>query len=133
MSAKHYVGVRLNGRASVKVSTDGARARALAPRRDLMNHSPTGFEWGYEGSGPAQLALAICADALGDDARALRVYQQFKFRMIAPIDGDDFSMTGARVREVVAEIEKEKEHDDEAIRVRGAVPPEGDEGSGRAG
>ena len=32
--------------------------RALNPRFDLWNHSPSGFEWGYGGSGPAQLALA---------------------------------------------------------------------------
>ena len=31
----------------------------LDPRYDLRNHSPTGFAWGYGGSGPSQLALAI--------------------------------------------------------------------------
>ena len=41
-------------------------------------HSPTGFEWGYVGSGPAQLSLALLADALGDDERAQDLYQQFK-------------------------------------------------------
>jgi len=25
----------------------------------VVNHSPTGFAWGYGGSGPAQLALAL--------------------------------------------------------------------------
>lgn len=30
-------------------------AESLAVR----NHSPTGFAWGYGGSGPAQLALAV--------------------------------------------------------------------------
>ena len=39
----------------VNVTVDGRR---LNPRLDLWNHSPTGFEWGYSGSGPAQLALA---------------------------------------------------------------------------
>jgi hypothetical protein len=39
--------------------------RPLTPRLDLWNHSPTGFEWGYGGSGPAQLALALLADHLG--------------------------------------------------------------------
>lgn len=34
----------------------------LAPRLDLVNHSPAGLNWGYGGSGPAQLALAILAD-----------------------------------------------------------------------
>jgi len=31
---------------------------------DLVSHSPTGFEWGYSGSGPHQLALAMAAECL---------------------------------------------------------------------
>lgn len=31
----------------------------------LANHSPTGFEWGYLGSGPSQLSLAIGSARLG--------------------------------------------------------------------
>ncbi len=38
---------------------------------------------GYRGSGPAQLALALVADVLGDDERALRAYQEFKFRFVS--------------------------------------------------
>jgi len=99
---KIYEGKRLNGSASVTVN--GA---PLAPRNDLRNHSPDGFEWGYGGSGPAQLALAICADSLGDDRRALSVYQEFKFRMIAPIQEGEWTLTGETVRETIAEIETE--------------------------
>ena len=55
----------------------------LDPRLDLANHSPTGLSWGYQGSGPAQLSLALLADALEDDARALKIYQPFKFAYIA--------------------------------------------------
>ncbi len=40
------------------VTVDG---EPLPLRLDLYNHSPTGFEWAYNGSGPAQLALAILA------------------------------------------------------------------------
>src|SRR5467141_965015 len=29
---------------------------------EARNHSPTGFAWGYGGSGPAQLALALLID-----------------------------------------------------------------------
>jgi hypothetical protein len=54
----------------------------LPLRLDLANHSPTGFEWGYGGSGPAQLALAILADALADDI-AVAIHQRFKFQVIA--------------------------------------------------
>jgi hypothetical protein len=75
---KRYEG-RREGHA-VTVTVDGRR---LNPRRDLWNHSPSGFEWGYGGSGPAQLALAILADHLGDDQEALEFYQRFKWAVIA--------------------------------------------------
>jgi hypothetical protein len=110
MSAKYYEGHRTESGVTVTVRDTGAPGgvRTLDPRLDLFNHSPSGFEFGYGGSGPAQLALAICADVLGDDERALRVYQDFKWRVTAPIDGDDFSITEARAREVIAEIERER-------------------------
>ena len=80
----------------------------LDPRYDLRNHSPTGFSAGYSGSGPAQLALALCADALGDDERAQAVYQDFKFKVIARIDADRFEMTADEVRAKVNELEAER-------------------------
>jgi len=53
-----YEGFREEDR-TVLVVVNG---KPLNPRNDLMNHSPDGFEYGYGGSGPAQLALAILAD-----------------------------------------------------------------------
>lgn len=50
----------------------------LALRLEVRNHSPSGFAWGYGGSGPAQLALALLMDALGDQDMALTYYQEFK-------------------------------------------------------
>jgi hypothetical protein len=61
--------------------------KPLDPRYDLRNHSPAGFEWGYGGSGPAQLALAILADATGDAAYANANYQYFKKDVIEKLDG----------------------------------------------
>ena len=68
---------------------EGGSGFPLSPRHDLRNHSPSGFSWGFGGSGPAQLALALLCDALGDEARAQRLYQQFKWEHISslPIDG----------------------------------------------
>lgn len=51
----------------------------------VINHSPTGFAWGYGGSGPAQLALAILLELLPKDF-ALRHYQGFKWDVIARIE-----------------------------------------------
>ncbi len=54
-----YVGRRYGGGVVVvRIATDGSQI-PLPPRFDVRNHSPSGFEWGYGGSGPAQLALAI--------------------------------------------------------------------------
>ena len=44
---------------------------------DVRDHSPTGFEWGYGGSGPAQLALSILQEAT-DEETAVDLYQDLK-------------------------------------------------------
>ncbi|WP_419594820.1 DUF6166 domain-containing protein [Thiolapillus sp.] len=61
-----------------------ANSEPLNPRLDLANKSPTGFSWGYLGSGPAQLALAILADYLRDENAALAHYQAFKEKVALP-------------------------------------------------
>lgn len=53
------------------------------PSQKYYNHSPDGFNWGYGGSGPAQLALAIILKLNG---RA-EGYQEFKWKTIAAIPG----------------------------------------------
>lgn len=62
----------------------GGDTRLISERQDLLNHSPEGFEFGYRGSGPAQLALAILADHVGDDD-AVSFHQQFKDVFIATV------------------------------------------------
>lgn len=53
--------------------------KSLDPRLDLVNHSPTGFAWGYSGSGPAQLAIAILAhETNGDLDTCPFSYMEFK-------------------------------------------------------
>lgn len=48
------------------------------PLRHLVLHSPSGFEWGYSGSGPTDLARSIIADVTGDDNPLAALYQDFK-------------------------------------------------------
>jgi Family of unknown function (DUF6166) len=54
--------------------------RPLSPERSqrVWNHSPDGFSWGYAGSGPAQLALAILLEAGCSRAVAVKLHQRFK-------------------------------------------------------
>jgi len=78
----------------------------LAPRRDIYDHSPTGFEWGFGGSGPAQLALAILADYLeDDDPLALDLHHPFKERFVARWADDAWAMTGETIDEWITEQE----------------------------
>lgn len=88
---KTYEG-RREGSAPI-VTVNGAR---LNPRLDLYNHSPSGFEWGYGGSGPAQLALAILADCLGAE-EALDFYQDFKRLVIANLPNRGWALTKEQI------------------------------------
>lgn len=108
---KCYIGQRLEpstaGDCLVEVSDTGEDAdrRPLPPRNDLRDHSTTGFSWGYGGSGPAQLALAILADYLGDDFEAVRQYRQFLIKEVAILDVDHgWKMSAASIEAYFAEV-----------------------------
>ena len=98
---KQYVGHR-EGYAAI-VTVDGRR---LNPRLDLWNHSPSGFEWGYGGSGPAQLALAILADHLGDDQEALNLYQRFKWAVIAELPRHQWTLTSRDIDQLLKTLQE---------------------------
>lgn len=103
-----YFGTRTDTEALVSklVDEDGTRRRVELPTRtDLRNHSPTGFEWGYAGSGPSQLALAIMADYLKDDKKALEYYYYFKMEVITGLRGETFELTADQVRRWVYSYE----------------------------
>ncbi len=85
----------------------GMLSRNLRTRSDLVHHSPSGFGWGYCGSGPAQLALALCADALGNDAAARAVYQRFKVRVVARLPQAIWRLTADEVRRHCRELSHE--------------------------
>ena len=75
---KKYIGIRGAEGFDCKVYIDKDGVwKELPLRHDLINHSDQ-FEWGYCGSGPSQLSLALLAEHTKDDKKALRFYQQFK-------------------------------------------------------
>jgi len=96
---KTYRGTREGHAVDVTVT-----GRPLNPRLDLWNHSPTGFEWGYGGSGPAQLALAILADHLGDNDEALNLYQEFKRNVVAGLAYRGWTLTSQQVEAALREL-----------------------------
>lgn len=62
---------------------DAGTARCNIPIRFYF-HSPTGIEWGYGGSGPADLALNILVCFLSSNA-AFGLHQRFKEDFIVPL------------------------------------------------
>lgn len=65
---------------------DVRKSRQLGMFLKEVNHSPTGFGWGYSGSGAGQLAYAILRDYLGDKEKARSVYQAFKAEVVARLE-----------------------------------------------
>lgn len=51
---------RLQGDAKLRAVYLNGEALSPDDSREVFDHSPDGFNWGYSGSGPMQLALAIC-------------------------------------------------------------------------
>ncbi len=62
----------------------------------VWRHSPSGFEWGYGGSGPAQTALAILLDYTGDEKLAAQLHQEFKREKVGPL-GDRWIITSGEI------------------------------------
>ena len=98
-----FIGVRdLNGASVYYRTAKGVESKLdPTPSLKIANHSPTGFEWGYFGSGPSQLALALILKACGKEA-ASWYYQDFKSEVVAMIPRDNYmywTMTVANIKE----------------------------------
>lgn len=86
----------------------------LPSRLDLANHSPTGFAWGYAGSGPAQLALALLCDYFSNEGdltreqaetQAFEWYQRFKFQVVAGLPvGQPWQIATPDIEQALAEM-----------------------------
>lgn len=85
------------------VRTPKSDYHVIGVPRHVTNHSPTGFSWGYNGSGPADLALNILEQYLqqsGHDGPRVKMwkgdcfelaqllYQKFKQDVVAQIPDD---------------------------------------------
>lgn len=88
-----------------EVTFDG---KVLDPKasQKVYNHSPDGFAWGYSGSGPAQLSLAIMLAAGLSQPRAIRLYQRFKAQFISRLQQQEDFTLELDIHRWIAEMEK---------------------------
>lgn len=92
-------------KAGVKLfAEDENGSTEITPKRSLAlaRHSPDGFEYGYAGSGPAQLALAILLDAFDSAAPSAELvatdhYQDFKAAFLVSEDRPVFEIEQADI------------------------------------
>lgn len=82
MIKKYYASENTGiGGQSVYVVINDSESKLL---RHIVRHSPDGFQWGYGGSGAADLALSILTDYFnGDVLKAEKYYMKFKRECIA--------------------------------------------------
>ena len=68
----------------VELDNESYRTKlSLEKSLQIADHSPDGFQWGYSGSGPAQLSAAILYEITEDPELARTYYQLFKFDRVA--------------------------------------------------
>ena len=84
------------GMRSADVTSVTVNEVPLQPRLDLRALSSQGYEWGYVGSGPYQLALDILAHEVGD-RRALGNYRSFCEITIARLKADTWVLHGSQI------------------------------------
>ena len=103
----------------IEISVD---ARPLDWRRSLevACHSPSGPEWGYRGSGPTQLALALLME-VADTEVALTHHGAFKDEHVASMDRDRWELELDTMREWVATAQAAVSEDDAVGPQRGTV------------
>lgn len=93
------------------VTVDAGAGEQVLPMPPLLRgegrHSPDGFQWGYMGSGPAELARAILIWVFPGDMRVRhpRVYQEFKSDVVGRLNREGFVLTDHEVRQWRAQLE----------------------------
>ena len=104
-----------DGRLEVYVRT--GETETLLPH--IVHHSPTGFEAGYGGSGPADLALSILAFVIGDERQTVDIYEgktcgalawqlhhQFKRDFVAGFEHERWAIRVGQIRQWIADQER---------------------------
>lgn len=70
-------------------------------------HSPNGYEWGYGGSGPADLARSVIFAWIKNPANPTMCYQDYKWACIAKMPTEGGTVTKAAVQAWYEEWEVE--------------------------
>lgn len=115
MTNTQFVGIRENGTPVVRYGDENASVTGKTleerSRGKYPSHSVTGFEWGYSGSGPAQLAYCMLEHVYGHKL-ASRNYMDFKRDFVSNFpEGDDGIVWSISINEIDEFIHKNEDMD----------------------
>jgi hypothetical protein len=97
---KVYCGIRTKGYQSGTLISVGTSMTDIHSLKHIVRHSPTGMEFGYGGSGPADLALSILTDVFGGRVELADLYyMDFKFELVAGWSSDEWVITSDEIDE----------------------------------
>ncbi len=118
---KVYIGVRSSRGPEVFVVDNAPQGITNKPLKHFEYHSPDGFEWGYAGPGPSDLALAILADHFketptreeiykrANELRCLRYYHRLKWDYLMEFNREGFTLPEDILQAWIERKEKEDE------------------------
>jgi hypothetical protein len=89
---KLYTGFREHNTAKVLVN-----GIPLNERTDLCN-SPVGIEWGYNGSGPKQLSIALLSDYFANDKKAVQNWPILCQLLVSRLAYDKWTISGDQIK-----------------------------------
>lgn len=75
----------------------------LEDHSDTKQYTDGGFEWGYEGAAPSQLAYAILCDHLGDAAKAEALQERFMRAIVANFE-NEWELKSADIDRAIASL-----------------------------
>lgn len=103
-----YIGEHFDtvGGGTVRVEPEGRTLDTGIDDPDQPSHSPDGFQVGYTGSGPAQLAFALLYDVTDDLDRTYDLYRRFKNDVVADLD-DDWALSEEFIEDWVEAEQRE--------------------------
>ena len=80
-----YANGRVGGHGDYGAVFLNGKRLPLKPSQKVANHSPDGFAWGYAGSGPTQLALALLLAKRVPPQMTNTLKGRFRDQFIAPL------------------------------------------------
>lgn len=81
---------KLSGQIETREVQLNGKPLGVSKSLKVINHSPDGFSWGYGGSEPAQLALAVLLELMPTQHEAYEHHQRLKWEDIATLPQTDF-------------------------------------------